>query len=143
MRKRFTLTTAFTGQISERGLTAAVQITIVWYRECALYIEAPNGLRITRAAPLEREYEQAVFVFQNRADLARRAAASGACACWADDFALFHRFTLTAGFAVRSLLLLACCLRSLLLAQRGGCKAGEPVSGVCARFAAPQAHGPH
>ena len=27
--------------------------------------------------------------------------------------------------------------RSVMVARRGGCKAGEPVSGVCARLAAP------
>ena len=66
MRKRFTLTTAFTGQISERGLTAAVQITIVWYRECALYIEAPNGLRVSGAALIDGYYIGAEPGAENR-----------------------------------------------------------------------------
>jgi hypothetical protein len=37
-----------------------------------------NGLRFTRAAPIDRDDDRADSRFQNRRDLARRAAASGA-----------------------------------------------------------------
>jgi hypothetical protein len=52
-------------------MAEALRVRTVW---------PPNASRITRAAILEREHRRADIGCQNRADLARRAAASGACA---------------------------------------------------------------
>ena len=43
----------------------------------------PNALPLSCAAPLDRESRRAEASFQNRPDLARRAAASATAACWA------------------------------------------------------------
>jgi len=49
-------------------------------------IGPPNVLPLSCAAILEWERGRANSGCQNRADLARRAAASGACACWATAY---------------------------------------------------------
>src|SRR6185503_14305500 len=45
--------------------------------------ERPNGLGMSRAAPIKQEGSQAESYFQNRDDLARRSAVSAPAPCWA------------------------------------------------------------